>query len=133
MDLNTLNITDSDWSPKRAGRPAAEKGPNPFVQSGILLETFRTGKAKAVTVEGHFEEVNKNDRKGNPVTRRYVRGEAEEVIKLLRAAAEEITASGTPIGVTLNPVAGRRKGTITVHFMGQKRKESRKGSENAQG
>lgn len=121
MDLSTLTTADSDWTPAPRGRKAEDKGPNPFVVNDWLMDTFHTGKAKAVTVTGEFVEEEKKDRKGNPVTRRYVRGDAGEVIKLLRAAGDELK-----IGVTLNPVAGRKRGTITIHYLGIKRKAPRK-------
>ncbi len=127
LDLNALVITDSEWTPNHAGRrPTVERGPNPFLLNGWLKDSYDTGKAKMVTVEGHFEEVVKKDRKGVEVTRVYVRGDAEEVIKLLREAGNELK-----IGVAVKPVAGKRRNTITIHYLGQKRKQSRKGAENA--
>lgn len=126
MDLATLTPTASEWTPARRGRKAEEKQPNPFVTNGWLQTSYDTGKAQMVTVEGHFEEETKPNRKGETVTRTYVRGEAEEVIKLIREAAEELK-----IGVAVKPVAGKRRNTITVHYLGQKRKQTRKPAETA--
>lgn len=121
MDLSTLAPTESQWTPAARGRKAQDKGPNPFVTNGWLKQTYETGKAQSVTVEGYWEEKDRKTRAGEDVTRKFLRGDAEEIVKLLRAAANELK-----IGVTLNVVPARKRGFVTVHFLGQKRKEYKK-------
>lgn len=120
MELN-LTPTATEMSPSRRGRAAADTGPNPFIVNGWLKQSFDQGKAYSVTVPGTWEDVTKKNREGVDVTRNMLRGDAATVVKLIRAASNELN-----IGVAIETATGRRKGTIEVKYLGQKRKEARK-------
>lgn len=130
LNLADLSPAESDWTPAPRGRQAIDKGPNPFLTEGWLKRTFDNGKAEKVTVAGHWEEVQatvnqdgkrvpKFDASGQPVMKQALKGDAADVVSMIRDAADAMK-----IGATINPVKGRRNGTVTIHYLGIKRRKT---------
>lgn len=115
LDLTTLApVVGAGLSPRRASRTS---GPNPFLDNGWLESSYDTGQDYEVTVPGQYidDTIKRGERVGEPTQR--LTGDAATVVSMLRTAANKLG-----IGVSIEVVPAKRKGQMTVKYLGKERK-----------
>ena len=106
---------------KRTRRRSDE--PNPFLTEGWLKATFDKGKGAKIVMPGSIQTYQVRNRDtgelGNQANK--VVGEAAVAIKMLREAADTLN-----IGVTIQFFPGKKKDTVEIQFLGQRRQNRKK-------
>lgn len=118
LDLENLMPAVGTGLTKRKGSRVA--GPNPFLDNDWLLDSYKTGTDYEITVAGKYEIVvaTRGVHEGEEVER--LTGDAADVVALLRSASNKLG-----IGVRIEVVPARRKGQLTVKYLGVERKQRR--------
>lgn len=152
IDISALNVTDVAMTPSKRGRQAVDTGPNPVLDNGWLMDSFRTGQAKGITLPGTIETyrpVIREDLEAWAVERGHVKangeltrdarkhylaahggqGEGPEKERLTGDAAQLVkwireAADLNEIGASIQWEA-KGKTKVLVKFLGQKRKASK--------
>lgn len=123
LDLSALTpVEGSGMSPRRNTRTA---GPNPFLDNGWLLKSYEEGQDYEIgPVSGWYEDttIQRGERAGEP-TQKLV-GDAAQVVSMLRTAANKLD-----IGVSIEIVPGKRKGTVVIKYLGKERRAYTRGEE----
>ena len=116
FDFSNMTATETTMSERRSGRVAAE---NPFLTNNWVLDSYENGRAMAVEVPGTFVEYVRTGKQAGPAVK--LDGDAVSAVTMIRRAADALH-----IGVRVETVAAKRKGYITIKFMGVERKQTKK-------
>lgn len=114
-------VRGSGLTPRKGSRTS---GPNPFLDEGWLLRSYESGQDEEITVAGKYETVvrERGDHAGEEVEK--LTGDAADVVAMLRSASNKLG-----IGVIIQVVPAKRKGQMTVKYLGKERKQRRDHSE----
>lgn len=127
LDFTTLEPVQGSGLSKRKGSRVA--GPNPFLDNEWLLRSYESGQDEEVTVDGKYETViaERGLHEGEEVVR--LTGDAADVVAMLRSASNKlgigVRVEVVPDAETWFALPARRKGQITVKYLGVNRKQRR--------
>jgi len=121
LDINSLTPVPTEM-PRQQRKH--HTGANPFLDNGWLQHTYDTGEGAEVTVPGTFEEVpvlDKETKEPTGETRTVLRGDAHEVVFLIRQASNMLNIGARII--TEPAKTQNRVKMVRVMFVGQDRKK----------